>query len=253
MRFRWPGFALVVAILGFLEVATMQAWIDPFTMPRISTIFSSLWDSLFVNGTLRDEMLPTMKRLVIGYGIACAVAVPVGLAMGSFRIVYRLLEPITEFLRPIPSSAYIPVAMFFLGIDDGMKIFVIALASVFPILVATYGSVQDIDPVLIDTARTFHVSRATTVRKVVLPAAMPAVLTGMRVSLGISLIVAVVAEMISGSSGIGYFILDAQRQFRPPEMFAGIVILGIVGFGLNVLFLWVEHRILRWRPEASSI
>jgi ABC-type nitrate/sulfonate/bicarbonate transport system permease component len=167
--------------------------------------------------------------------------------MGTIPMVYRLLEPITEFIRPIPSSAYIPVAILFLGIGNEMKVFVIFLACMFPILLNTYGGVRGIDSVLIDTGRTFGLSRVKALWQIILPASLPSILTGMRISLGIALIVAVVAEMITGNSGIGYFILDMQRIFRVPEMFAGIFTLGLLGFLINFIFLRVEGHFLRWR------
>src|SRR5262249_20305292 len=132
-------------------------------------------------------------------------------------------------------------------IDNEMKIFIVFLACLFPILLNTYGGVRDIDPVLIDTGRTFGISNLQTILMIVLPAALPSILTGMRISLGISLVVAVAAEMIAGSSGIGYFILDMQRVFRVPEMFAGIFTLAALGFTINFLFIKVEAHLLRWR------
>ena len=168
-----------------------------------------------------------------GFGLAVVVAVPLGLLMGTISLCYRLLEPITEFIRPIPAAAYIPVAILFLGIGNEMKIFVVFLACLFPILLNTYGGVRGIDPVLVDTGRTFGVSRLKALWQIVFPAALPSILTGMRISLGIALIVAVVSEMIAGNSGIGYFILDMQRIFRVPDMFAGIFTLGLLGFLIN--------------------
>jgi ABC-type nitrate/sulfonate/bicarbonate transport system permease component len=167
--------------------------------------------------------------------------------MGGFTLVYRLMEPITEFLRPIPSSAYIPVAILFLGIGNEMKVFVVFLACLFPILLNTYSGVRGVDTVLVDTGRTFGLSRLKNLRQIIFPAALPSIMTGMRISLGIALIVVVVAEMIAGSSGIGYFILHMERIFRVPEMFAGIFTLGILGFLLNLIFLHAEGYLLRWR------
>lgn len=249
MSKRWPGFLLIVVVLLLWELASMQKWIDPVSMPRVSIIASS-WFHSIGGGALLQSLAPTLYRIGLGFGFATLVAVPLGLLMGSVPFVYRLFEPITEFIRPIPSSAYIPVAILFLGIDNEMKIFVVFLACVFPILLNTYSGVRAIDPVLIDTGRTFGVSWLRALWSIVLPASLPSILTGMRISLGISLIVAVVAEMIAGSSGIGYFILDMQRIFRVPEMFAGIFTLGILGFMINFMFLKAEGYLLRWRGTS---
>jgi ABC-type nitrate/sulfonate/bicarbonate transport system permease component len=246
MMRRWPGFLLIALLLAAWEYASTVRLIDPVSMPRVSLIAAS-WLKSIDGGALIRALLPTLGRIFAGFGLAVVVAVPLGLLMGSVPLVYRLLEPLTELIRPIPSSAYIPVAILFLGIDNEMKVFVIFIACLFPILLNTYGGVRGIDPVLIDTGRTFGLSRLKALWQIVLPAALPSVLTGMRISLGIALIVSVVAEMIAGNSGIGYFILDMQRVFRVPEMFAGIFTLGILGFAINFVFLKIEGRLLHWR------
>ena len=196
MTRRWPGFLLIVVILLLWEHASGQKWIDPVSMPQVSTIAQS-WVQNITGGALLQSLGPTLWRIGAAFGLATLVAVPVGLLMGSVPFIYRLLEPITEFVRPIPSSAYIPVAILFLGIDNEMKIFVVFLACLFPILLNTYSGVRSVDPVLIDTGRTLGVSWLRALWAIVLPASLPSILTGMRISLGISLIVAVVAEMIA--------------------------------------------------------
>ncbi len=243
---RWPGFLLFLLILVVWQIASENAWVDPVSVPTVTAIAAS-WYKNIIGGEMFWSLGPTLWRIGMGFGLAAAVGIPLGLMMGSVAFVYRLLEPLTEFIRPIPSSAYIPVAILFLGIDDAMKIFVVFLACLFPILLNTYSGVRGVDPVLIDTGRTFGVSWLRSLWSIVLPAALPSILTGMRISLGISLIVAVVAEMIAGSSGIGYFILDMQRVFRVPEMFAGIFTLGILGFLINFGFLKLESHLLAWR------
>jgi ABC-type nitrate/sulfonate/bicarbonate transport system permease component len=249
MKKRWPGFVLFVLILLAWEYASAYNLVDAVSIPRVSAIVAS-WIAGMKDGQLLTALAPSLGRIFAGFGIAVLVAVPLGLLMGSIALVYRLLEPLTEFIRPIPAAAYIPVAILFLGIGNEMKIFVVVLACLFPILLNTYGGVRGVDPVLIDTGRTFGVSRMKTLWQIVFPAALPSILTGMRISLGIALIVVVVAEMIAGNSGIGYYILDMQRIFRVPEMFAGIFTLGILGFLINFVFLKIEQRFLRWRGTS---
>jgi ABC-type nitrate/sulfonate/bicarbonate transport system permease component len=247
---RWPGFALVAVLLLLWQVASMNDWIDSVTFPRVSAIFLSWFKAFTGSGTLLTQLLPSLGRILGGFALAVLVAIPLGLLMGTVPLVYRLLEPITEFIRPIPSSAYIPVAILILGIGNEMKVFVIFLACTFPILLNTYGGVRGVDPVLIDTGRTFGLKRKSALWQIVMPASMPSILTGMRISLGIALIVAVVAEMITGNSGIGYYILDMQRIFRVQEMFAGIFTLGLLGFLINFVFLRIESHFLHWRGTS---
>jgi ABC-type nitrate/sulfonate/bicarbonate transport system permease component len=217
----------------------------------VSTIVGALVQNL-TGGSLVAQLMPSLRRILLGLGIACAIGIPLGLLMGVNRLAYRLLEPITELVRPIPSAAYIPVAILFLGLGDQMKLFVITLAAVFPILLNTYSGVQAIDPVLVDTGRTFGVARLAILRKIVFPASLPSILTGVRISLGIALIVSVVAEMISGNNGLGYFIIDKQRSFRVPDVFAGIVMLGVLGYSMNLIFLQLERHVLRWRTTSAD-
>lgn len=249
MRKRWPGFLLFAALLLAWELSSAWNLVDPVSVPRVSAI-AAAWIETLQNGQLLRQLLPSLWRIFAGFGLAILVAVPLGLMMGTVSLFYRLLEPLSEFIRPIPAAAYIPVAILFLGIGNGMKIFVVFLACLFPILLNTYGGVRGVDQVLIDTGRTFGVSRLKALRQIVFPAALPSILTGMRISLGISLIVAVVSEMIAGNSGIGYFILDMQRIFRVPEMFAGIFTLGLLGFLINFTFLKIEQHLLRWRGTS---
>jgi ABC-type nitrate/sulfonate/bicarbonate transport system permease component len=246
MRDRWPGFLLLFCILAIWQWGSSVGYFDAVAFPPV-TIIAQAWLTSVLNGELPGQLLPTIGRIAGGIAIATGAAVPLGLMMGTVRIVHRLLEPLVEFVRPIPSSAYIPVAILFLGIGNPMKLFVVSLACFFPILLNTYSGVRGIDRILIDTGRTFGASRLRIIRQIILPAVLPNILTGIQISLGISLVVAVVAEMISGNNGIGYFILNMQRIFQVPEMFAGIFTLGILGYLVNTGFLQAERFLLRWR------
>jgi ABC-type nitrate/sulfonate/bicarbonate transport system permease component len=251
MKGRWIGFAFILCLLLVWELATATKLINTPSVPRVSQIFSA-WYHAVAGGELVRELWPSLYRIAIGYVLAVLVAVPLGLLMGASRFMYNLLEPLTELLRPIPSSAYIPIAILFLGIGDEMKEFVVFFSCLFPILVNTYSGVVAIDPVQIDTGRTFGLTRMEILRSIIFRSTVPSILTGMRISLAIALIVVVVAEMVAGSSGIGYFILDNQRTFRVPEMFAGIFTLGILGYCANWVFLLIEQRVLHWRPRAAT-
>jgi len=251
MKLRWPGFLLIAVILGAWEFSSAEGWLDPVAFPRVSVVVSA-WAESIASGVLPQELLRTLARVFTGLGLAIVVGIPLGLLMGTVPFIYRLMEPITEFLRPIPSSAYIPISILFLGIGNEMKVFAVFVSCYFPILLNTLSGIRGTDPILIDTGRTFSVSRLKSLTQIVFPAAFPSILTGIRISLGTSLIVCVVAEMIIGNSGMGYFILNAQRIFRTPDMFAGIFMLGVVGFLINMLFLRVERHFLRWRISGTA-
>lgn len=248
---RWLGLVTLLLLAGAWELVTRSGLVDSISMVPLSKILRAFFD-LLVSGEIFAWLGPSLYRLAAGFLIAAAGGVVVGLLMGYFRIVYDLLEPLVELLRPLPSPAYIPIVMLFLGIDDGMKITVIAFASFFPIVINTYSGVVNVDPTFIDVARTLGVRRRDIALRVVLPAALPYAFSGLRVSLGIALIVTVLSEMIAGNSGIGFFVLDMQRAFRNADMFAAVLVLGIVGYLLNRVFLWVERRAVGWSPQFQA-
>jgi ABC-type nitrate/sulfonate/bicarbonate transport system permease component len=242
---RWLGVAFIVALLLVWELAAIYEVFPAMSFPRMSAIFSAWWQ-LALSGELITEVLPSLWRMFAGYFIGVILGIGLGMLMGYFRFFYNLLEPITEVLRPIPSPAYLPIAILFLGIDDQMKIFMIAFASVFPVLLNTYSGVRGVDPIQLQTARTFGLSGRKLLWQIVLPAAAPFIFTGMRVSLAVALIVMVISEMVAASNGVGYFILSAQRGFKIRDMFAGILTLAALGYLLNRLFVAIEARVLAW-------
>ncbi len=156
------------------------------------------------------------------------------------------LRPHATAVRPIPMPAIVPPLILLLGIDHAMKVFAVAFACFFPVLVNTVGGVRAVDPTALDVARTFQVGRLRALRTVVLPASLPFILAGMRTSLALALIVSVVAEMIAGSEGIGYYIMTMQYAMRPGDMYAAIFLLAALGYSLNLILLGIEHRLLHW-------
>lgn len=247
----WPGFGLLLVLLLLWEMAGVMRWVSPLSLPRVSAVLVTLWE-LIVSGVLPGELASSLWRMFAGYFLGVFLGVVLGMLMGAFRPVYNLFEPITEILRPIPSPAYVPIAILFLGIDDEMKIFMVAFSAFFPVLLNTYSGVRSVDPVQIQTASTFGVKGVRRLWQVVLPGAAPSIFTGMRVSLAVALIVMVISEMVAASNGIGYFILAAQRGFKTREMFAGIITLAALGYLLNRLFLAVENRALAWHQGATQ-
>ena len=245
LKSSWLGILLIGVLLMIWELSGVFEWISPLSFPRMSAVVVTLGELIW-SGELLRELGSSLWRMFAGYFLGIALGVLIGLLMGSFRVIYNLLEPITEILRPIPSPAYVPIAILFLGIDDEMKIFMIAFSAFFPVLLNTYSGVRSVDPVLTQTAATFGVKGSRLLWQVVLPSAAPFIFTGMRVSLAVALIVMVISEMVAASNGVGYFVLAAQRGFKVREMFAGVVTLAVVGYVLNRVFLAIENRVLAW-------
>jgi len=247
---RGSGVILILLLLALWQFSALYLMDTP-TWPPVTRIFQA-WVSDLLDGTLITNLLATFWRQMLGYWLAVVLGIGVGLAMGYFRVAYNLMEPLIEVFRPIPGPAYLPVLVLFVGIGDEMKVVLILVASLFPILLNTYSGVRAIDPVQFDTARTLGLTTAQTLREIVLPAALPQILTGMRISLAISLILAILSEMIVSNDGLGYFTLLAERTFKVPDMYAGIFTLAIFGYALNRLFLFGEARLIRWHQESSG-
>jgi ABC-type nitrate/sulfonate/bicarbonate transport system permease component len=247
---RASGVVLIALLLVLWQLSAMYV-VDTPTWPPVTQILQAWYENL-ADGTLPHHLLATLWRQMLGYGIAAILGIGVGLAMGYFRPLYNLFEPLVEVLRPIPGPAYLPVLVLFVGIGHEMKVVLILVASFFPIVLNTYSGVRSIDRVQLDTARTLGLSTLQTFRELVLPAASPQILTGMRISLAISLILAILAEMIVSNDGLGYFTLLAQRTFKIADMYAGIFTLAVFGYVLNRLFLLGEARLIRWHIESSG-
>ena len=189
---------------------------------------------------------------MLGYWLAVVLGISIGLAMGYYRIAYNLLEPLIEIFRPVPGPAYLPVLVLFVGIGDEMKVVLILVASLFPIRSTPTAECARSTPFnSIPPARS-GLTTLQTLREIVLPAALPQILTGMRISLAISLILAILSEMIVSNNGLGYFTLLAERTFKVPDMYAGIFTLAMFGYALNRLFLLGEARLIRWHQESSG-
>lgn len=241
----WWGAGTLLGLAALAEGAVHAGLVNPALVPPPSTVVRHV-AAILAGGTFAAPLGHTLYLLAVAYAGGCVLAIGLGLAMGRSRVVHGLFEPLVEVLRPLPKPALLPPLMLFLGLGDAMKMSVIALGVFFPVLINTVQGVRGVDPVLLDVARTFQHSRAALLWKVVLPAATPLILSGMRVALGIGLVLVVVAEMMAGTGGIGYLIVDMQRSFRIPDMYAWSVILAVLGFALNEAFVFVERRLTHW-------
>jgi ABC-type nitrate/sulfonate/bicarbonate transport system permease component len=245
------GFATLLAVLAAWEVASRTRVLTPQFFPPVTEIlgtFVALWQ----NGVFLPHLAATLWRMAIGYGLAAGLGIGLGLLLGRWRGLYDLFEPLIEFARPMPPVALIPVLILLLGIGDEMKIAIVAFAAFFPVLLNTIDGVRGVHPTLLDVARTFRFRAADLLRKVILPAALPQIMAGLRISLAIALIVALVSEMIGATQGLGYFVLQAQRGLRIRDMYAAIVMLALLGYTLNGLFLLLEARILAWHRASTG-
>jgi ABC-type nitrate/sulfonate/bicarbonate transport system permease component len=239
------GLSFLLCLLILWEVVAQLGWVSPLIVPPLSRILTA-FSELIWSGQIPLQILLSMKRAAVGYLLAAIVFIPLGVVMGLWQRVYNLFEVVVEMLRPIPPPVVIPVALLFFGLKDEMKIIVIFFSCAWPILLNTLDGVRSVDWVLLNTARTFGLSRGKVIWSVILPASAPQIMTGLRVSLPITLILVVISEMVGSTDGIGYFILDSQRRFRVAQMYAGMLALAILGYSLNLLFDLLHRSLLSW-------
>lgn len=239
----WSSFALVLLLW---ELGARGAPAYRLYLPPISEVLAALGRALF-DGPIPGHLLVTLERFAAGYLIAAALGVSLGVALGYFPSWHRLFGTVIEFLRPMPSVAIIPVAILLLGIGDAMIVAVTAYASVWSILINTIDGVRNIETTLVATGRTFGLGLRAILWRIILPAASPYIVTGLRIALSIALILVTTAEMVAGSKGLGFFILDEERSMNSRNMYAGIILVAAFGYALNRLFLALEGRVMRWR------
>jgi ABC-type nitrate/sulfonate/bicarbonate transport system permease component len=246
---RLSGMILVVVLLAIWEASARLGWVDSRNWPPVTSVFAAIVQG-FASGELAQLLLSTLRRMSIGYVLGSGVGITLGILAGSIRPLRFAIKPLIEILRPIPAPAIVPPLILFLGVDDSLKITVVAMASFFPVFINTLAGVEGIDDVLLQTARTFRTSRGRTLIQVFLPATLPMIAAGLRIAIGIGLVVTVISEMIAGSSGLGYYIVQMQYAMKPEAMYAAIAALAVTGYLLNRIFLALELRFVPWMGKG---
>jgi ABC-type nitrate/sulfonate/bicarbonate transport system permease component len=240
-----------IALLLALPVLLVAAWwvatagSTDYFWPPLSQILGTFDDTWF-NARFTTDVLPSLARLLTGYLLALVLGVGLGVAIGSVRVLRALLEPVLEFFRAIPSPVLVPILMLFAGIGDGMKILVIVSGCVWPVLLNTVEGVRGLDEVLRDTARCYRMRPHSRLVHLVLRGASPQIAAGARQALSIGIILMVISEMFAASNGLGFTIIQFQRSFSIPQMWSGIILLGLIGIALSIVFQLVESRVLSW-------
>ncbi|WP_238011368.1 ABC transporter permease [Dactylosporangium sp. AC04546] len=241
-----------VALAAGLPAVLVAVWwlasadSTSFFWPPLATIVRAFPQTWTLDPILHD-VLPSLARLGVGYLIAVVAGVAAGTAIGSSRTLRALCEPTLEFFRAIPPPVLIPVIALFAGYTGWTaKLVTIALGCLWPILLNTVEGVRSVDEVLRDTARSYRLGRLTTLQHVILRAASPRIITGARQSLSIGVILMVISELFGANRGLGAAIVQFQRGFAIPQMWTGIILLGLIGVALSALFRLVEHRTLAW-------
>jgi sulfonate transport system permease protein len=247
-RLAWAGVSIgfFAALLVAWKIAADARLVNPLWFPGPDRSFAKLGEWI-ATGSLWSPLAQTVWRVFAGWLLAGAVGITLGAAIASSTLARRLLQPSAEFLRPLPASAILPPAILILGFSDAMIVFVVAFGCVWPVLLGAIHGFGALDPRLAEVSRLLNFSPWQRAWKFQLPSALPHIFAGMRVSIAIALIVTVASEMLSSQPGIGYLMLVAARAFRSTDIFAGIIVLGVLGFLINYGTQRLEDRLLRWR------
>lgn len=250
---------ILLVVLWWVVTALVLPVTSPtssFFFPNPVVILESFVDS-FVGPGFLDYVLPTLWRFLLGFFIAAIVGIVVGILLGVNTTARLAALPFVNFFRSLPGVTLIPIVTLFLGLGNEQKVTLIAIASVWPILINAMDGARSLDLTIRESAMAYRVHGLDRYRFVIVPAATPQIFAGLRISLAIALIVAVVSELfgasgVRGDAGIGYFLVNAQTSFNMPELWAGVVLLGIIGYVLNLLFNVVEARMLVWHRGSRD-
>jgi ABC-type nitrate/sulfonate/bicarbonate transport system permease component len=238
----WLPVGLLVLIYSLSAQSTS------FYFPSGEAVLSKTWQIWFPNG-LVSELVPSLLRVVVGFSLALVLGIGLGVILGVFRSGELAARPLTETLRAIPGVALLPISMMFFGTGESMKLVMIVFVSMWPIVLTTIDGVRSVDPALKSVMDAFKLRPQERFRHVYLPAAMPQIFSGARISLAIAVAVMVAVEMYGTPGGIGYFIRNAQQTFKITDMWTGLLILGIFGYLLNIAFRIIENRVLGWHQR----
>lgn len=246
---RWYSIPLILAIW---QVATMSGMVSPRLVPDLRLVAETFWTDL-MNGELVHHGSYSLMRALIGYGLAVVAGIALGLAMARSRLARDFVEPIFLFGYPIPKIALFPVFAFVFGFGTPSKIAFVFLECLYPIVIATYFAFLQVPRTHIWAAQSMGAGRMTVLRRVMIPAALPAIFSGLRIALPIAVVVVIITEMIGDTTGLGYYITYAAVSFKYPAVYAGIAAVAIVGFALDRLFALLRNRVIHWERQHLAL
>ena len=249
MYWRAASFLVAAGFVGLWQMIANLRLVSPVVLPGPDRAWASLVRG-FSSGDLLEKLTGTLAHMAYGWFIASIAGVALGAMIGSSRTMRSYVAPSLEFLRPLPVSAIIPVAIAMLGLTQGMALFVIAFGAIWPMLLATIHGFAAVEPRLYEVARSLHMSRTAVIFKIALPSASPDILSGMRLSLTVALILSVVCEILAGLDGLGHWVLLSARSFRSADLFAGVILLGVIGYLTALAMSVVEKHLLKWRSSG---
>ncbi|CAG4930017.1 MULTISPECIES: ABC transporter permease [Acidithrix] len=237
----WLGLVIVAALWQLLAVTLHTSVFPTFIASLVAA-----W-KVVTSSALRVDIIPSLERTAVGFLISVIIGITAGMIIGHYEVVRDWTSAVVDFMRSLPTPLLVPIAIVIFGINGRMVVATIVSAAIWPILINTANGTSTIEPTMIDTATTYGLRGRTLFWRVVLPAASPQIFAGLRIALSVSLAVMVVAEMLGGGSGIGYFIANAQQSFNIKGSYGGVIVLGCLGWIFDTLFLSFERRLLSWQ------
>ena len=244
----------VIALLLLWWVATHNGWIRDLFLPtpeRIITSFGEAWKGDIQGGRpLAEHFGWSLFRVFFAFALACVTAIPVGIAMGVSRIARGIFDPPVEFYRPLPPLAYLPLIVIWFGIEETAKVVLIYLACFAPLAMAARAGVKSVMIEQINAAYSLGASKWQVIRHVVIPAALPEIFTGMRISIGFGWTTLVAAEMVAAQAGLGQMVLNASNFLRTDIVIMGIVVIGVVAYSFDLLMRYIERVVVPWKGRA---
>jgi sulfonate transport system permease protein len=250
-RSEWLRIASPLALLALWQAAASLGWMSSHTLASPARVAASFW-TLASDGTLQQHLLVSLGRVAKGVALATCVGGSLALFSGLSRVGEFVIDAPMQMLRTLPVLALIPFFILWFGIGEVSKVGLVAVAASFPIYLALYAGIRGVDLKLVELAKVIGLSRGELIRHVILPAALPTTLVGLRYALGVAWLVLVAAEQVNASSGIGYLMNDARDFMRTDVMVVGLLVYAVLGLLVDVLVRWLERRLLAWRPSLVA-
>ena len=265
-KFNWremgAGLIVPIVLIALWQTATSMGWVNEHVLPSPWAVvtrwvayllpakpfaeFEGSWLMWAISGELILDATGSMYRVVVGFCVGAGLALPLGLMMGASPRVYAWLNPLAQVLRPIPPIAYIPLAILWFGLGNPPAIFLIAIGAFFPVLINTIAGVRHVDGIYLRAARNLGASQSTLFLRVILPASVPYILSGVRIGIGTAFIVVIVSEMIAVNNGLGFRILEAREYFWSDKIIAGMISIGMLGLAIDIGVNKLNNYLLRW-------
>lgn len=249
-RLGFVGFCSFLAFVSVWEAVTRSGWIEPLFLPAPSRVLQRAV-LMYQDQNLVVHVLASARRVLVGFAIAAVAAVPLGILLGSSRLLRAAVDPLLSIIRPLPSMSWIPLSLLWLGIAESQKYSIVFMGSFAPSVLYVMEATRNIDPLFVRAARNLGASRTAVLYEVILPGALPSILAGLKVMLGIAWTTVISAELVAAKTGLGFLIMNGKEYFLTEQVLLGMALISATVVCIDRSFTWVERRLIPWRVEAT--